>query len=317
MNGTQKITIICWAVAAILLVVLAVWIILRGQVSGWWKGIRFDNPTQPYALAGSYEAESGGITNISVQWTAGEVVMSAYDGDTIVVNEYARRTLEDGEKLSMEQKNGTLEIEYTKAALISYGMFSKKLEIFIPRPLAAELGRLELKGTSAALKASGLGVDEFSVHTTSGECELSDLKADEAEFISTSGAIHVARVTANELKINVVSGEVKLSEVEVGSLISNSTSGMQDFSGRFENMEVKSVSGEINIADSINPVKLVCGTTSGAIEAAIPGGSDLAVSYATTSGKFTSEIPVTNAGDSAPYRFSSVSGSIKLKKLPS
>jgi len=306
-------------VTALILIGLVIWLVsgsLFGLKSGFhisnpFSSISIDNLTGPYNAVGTYTVPADGIDSIDVSWVAGEVTITPYSGDVIKLTEYARRDLKDNEKLVFDTSGGKLEVKYVAPSL-RINMATKKLEMLVPEALAKKLSQLNVNATSAALKISGFEVKSFDVHETSGDSDISGIKTDSADIHSVSGTINITGLTAAELTLGSTSGELNLSGVTADAVTADTVSGAQLFSGTFKDVDAGSVSGEISVISTVNPDKIDCGTVSGGITVTIPGGTDLTVSYKTTSGRFTSDLPV-KTGDSANYTFSSVSGSIHLK----
>ena len=321
MSTAKIVTIICWVVVAIVLVGLVFWV-LTGSLFGIATGFRitnpvfnigsFDNLTGPFNEVGAYTVTAEGVRSIDVQWVAGSVSVTPYDGNVIKITEHARRTLKDEEKLAYDvDGSGKLVVQYTKPG-IRINMLTKTLELLVPQSIAKELNSLNVNATSADLKISDFSAKSFSIHETSGESVVSNIKSDNADVHSVSGEIMLTVMTANQLSLGTVSGEIKLQGVTADALKANTTSGEQLLGGTFKSVDASSVSGEIRVTSSVNPGSMTCNTTSGSITVSIPGSSDLSVSYHTTSGHFNSDIPV-RTGGSAAYRFNTVSGSIWLK----
>ncbi len=320
MKTAKIVSIVCWLVTALILIGLAIWF-LTGNLFGFRTGFKLntpafgidiiDNLTGPMNEVGTYTVPADGIDTIDVNWISGAASITPYDGDTIKITEYARRDLNDNEKLVYNVSGGKLEIKYISPSL-RINMISKNLELLVPKSIANKLDKLNINATSADLNVSDFEVKLFEVHETSGESELINIKATTADVHSISGTIDITAMTASDLNMSTVSGEIFLTDVTADTVKSGTTSGEQEFSGTFKDIDAGSVSGEVNIASSVDPDKIFCHTTSGDITVALPGASDLTVSYSTVSGDFNSDIPV-KTGGSASYRFTSVSGSIYLR----
>jgi DUF4097 and DUF4098 domain-containing protein YvlB len=321
MNTTKLVTLICWIVVAAVLIGLAIWL-LTGNLFGFRTGFKiqgqpfsigsFRRLTGPFNEVGTYEAPGGEIDSIDVNWVAGTVTITPYDGDVVKVTEYARRSLEEDEKLICSVAGGTLKIQYCSPDL-RINTLTKKLEVLVPKTLADKLKLLDVAAASASIKISDFSADTIHVKEASGETELSNIKAISAEVISVSGAVHITDMEVSRLSVGAVSGGIRLSGVSADTLESNTTSGGQELEGAFKDIDAGSVSGGIRINSGINPDSMDCRTTSGGMTVTIPGGvGDLVASYSTTSGKFHSDIPIITNG-SAAYRFSSTSGDIWLK----
>lgn len=320
MSKTKIITLICWLITALILIGLVVFF-LTGSIFGIRTGLNiqfptinfggFENLTGPYKEINTYTVPADGLDSISVDWTAGEIGITPYDGDTVKLTEYARRDLKDNEKLAYNISGSTLEISYHTRSL-SIGMPEKKLELLVPQPLAHKLNLLKVNCTSAELKVGGFDVQTLDIAETSGTAEISNIKSSAADIHSVSGTIRITGLTASALTLRTVSGEISLTDVIADTLTSNTTSGWQNLSGSFKSIDAGSVSGEISVISGVVPEKMRFGTTSGDIVVTLPKGGDYTVSYSTVSGNFRSEVPVITAG-SAPYVFKTVSGNISLK----
>lgn len=315
MKNARIITIACWLVTAIVLSGLVIWFI-SGNLFGISTGVNFsiggiDTLTGSFNVVGTYTVPDDNIDSIDVNWVAGAISITPYDGNEIKITEYARRDLKDNEKLIYKVSDGKLEIQYASPSF-SINMITKKLELLVPEAVADKLNTLDVDATSAELIVRGLEAKSFIVSETSGDSQISDIKSDKAKLHSVSGTFDITGLTTAELTLGTVSGEINLTDVTADSVLSNTTSGEQLLGGTFKDIDAGSVSGEIYITSTINPDRIICGTTSGDIRVTIPGNTDLTVSYSTVSGNFNSEIPV-KTGGSAAYRFTSTSGDINLK----
>lgn len=320
MSKIKIITLICWLITALILIGLVIWF-LTGSLLGLKTGLTINNPfsnisigslSGPYNEVGSYTVPANGIETLNVNWVAGKITITPYDGNVIKFTEFAQRDLNEKEKLTYTNKNGKLEISYVTSSL-TFNMLSKNLELLVPEQLAHQLNQLNVNATSADLTLTDFEVNSLDVEETSGTSDISNIKATSVNMHSVSGTIKVTGLSASGLTLSTVSGELELLEVTTDTLKSGTTSGDQHLSGTFKDIDAGSVSGDITISSSNNPDKLYCETISGDILMTIPGNTDLTVSYSTVSGKFNSEVPA-KTGGSAPYTFSSVSGDIDIKE---
>ncbi len=320
MNSTRIITIICWLVTALVLIGLVIWF-LTGSLFGINTGFKINMPvfhigsletlTGPFNEAGTYTVEADGVESIHVDWVSGEVRITPYDGSDIKITEYAQRELNDNEKLACGMDGDTLKIKYVSTP-VTFSMLTKKVEVLVPESLAGELDQLKVESTSAELEINGFTVKTLTIDETSGTSDISNIRADSVSVDSVSGEINISALQTTKLTIGEVSGDIMLSDVSADTVITDSTSGTQQLGGTFRSLDLDSVSGDITIISAINPDNIRCDTTSGSIRLTIPGKDDLAVSYSTVSGDFTSEVPVITGGGSSDYHFSTVSGDMKI-----
>jgi DUF4097 and DUF4098 domain-containing protein YvlB len=320
MKTARIISIVCWLVTALILIGLVVWF-LTGNLFGFRTGFKFNLPTfhigsyesltGPFDAVGTFEAASGDVDSLDVNWVAGSATVTPYDGDTVKVIEYAQRALSDNEKFICSVSGGTLEVKYCTPGWNMVNI-TKKLEVLVPKTLADQLDILDVDATSAEVTISDFSVSTLSVKEVSGEADISNISADTSEVGSVSGRIDIKNMTTGKLTMGTVSGEIRLEAVTADVLKSGTTSGGQDFGGTFKDIDAGSVSGEIRVTSSVDPDRMNVHTTSGDIIVAIPGSKDLTVSYSSVSGDFNSDIPVRTGGSGA-YTFNSVSGDINLK----
>jgi hypothetical protein len=320
MSKAKIVTLVCWLLTAVILIALCVWF-LTGRLFNIGNSFHIGNPfsgvnistlTGSFNEVGSYTFPAEGIDSLDIDWTAGTVSVTPYDGSDIKVTEYAQRDLDDREKLVTKVSGGTLEVDYVSPGL-SINMVTKKLEILVPQSLAAQLDTLAVDATSADVSISDFTVASLDIDETSGEAMLKNIDAATADIGSVSGTIDIAGFSAAGLTMETTSGEMKLTDASVDDMKTNSVSGGHMLNGTFKNVDAGSVSGEIQIGSTVDPDKLNCESTSGSITVTLPGSSDLSVNYSTVSGRFNSEIAVKTSGGAADYTFSTVSGDITLK----
>ena len=322
MNGTRIITIVCWLVVAIVLIGLAIWFI-TGNLFGFRTGINFHMPifnigsvedlSGPFNEAGTYTIEDD-VDSIHVDWVAGEVRVTPYDGSEIIITEYARRSLRDNEKLSYDVSGGTLKIRYVDTAF-SFTMLTKKIEILVPESLAKEMNALYVGSTSADMTINGFSTETLEITETSGTANISDIRAEHASAHSVSGEINITSLNTSRLTVGSVSGGIRFTDVTANTVESGTTSGDQHFEGTFKSVDADSVSGGITIVSTVDPESISCDTTSGDIRLTIPGKDDIVVSYSTVSGDFSSQVPVITGGGQETYNFHTVSGDMQIIAL--
>lgn len=326
----RVITILCWSVAALALIGIAVWV-LTGTVYGFGSGASngfagiinnvsvgsgFERLTGPYQEVGAYDVAVDNIDSIKADWIAGGITVKPYDGDAIRVTEYAQRELRDDEKLSLGTTGRTLTIRfYENYSGIKARMPSKRLEILVPRELSKSLAKLTIDSTSGDVSIEDFRTAELIVGSISGKTALYSIDADRVEINSTSGGFTADAVTTGEMKIRSISGAINLTDVNADLLDCHTTSGAKDLNGTFTNVKLHSISGKISIKDKVVPESMSIETTSGSITIAIPDEGAVTVNHSSTSGKLSSEIPITTHVKDAQFRISTISGSVNIIAL--
>lgn len=322
MNTARIITVICWIVVAVIMIGLVVWL-LSGSLFGFRTGLNINKPifhigsiedlTGPFDEVGTYTIEADGIDSINVDWVSGEIRITPYDGSDIIITEYARRELNNNEKLAYDVSGGTLNIQYVDTVL-TFNMLTKKLDVLVPEAIADELSQLYVDITSADLTVSGFTVKTLDIDQISGTSDISNIQADSAHVDSVSGEININGLITSKLTMGTISGEVTLTDVTADTVKCNTKSGEQQLGGTFKSLDLDSISGEINIVSAADPDDIRCNTISGSVRLTIPGKADLVVSHSSVSGQFSSEVPVISSGGSAVYKFGTVSGDIRIMK---
>ncbi len=83
------------------------------------------------AEAGTYTVEADSVDSLNVDWVAGEISITPYDGSDIIITEYARRQLNEDEKLPMASR-ATRSHPFISTPMTFNMMLTKKLEVFVP-----------------------------------------------------------------------------------------------------------------------------------------------------------------------------------------
>lgn len=316
MSKYKMIQMICWVVVFLVFVGLAIWFVFGSHLS-FVSGFSLQNLRGPYEEEGRYTIETKDVGSLDIDWTAGTVTVTPYEGNEIELVEYAQRDLEEDEKLVYSVNGGTLSVEYCeKQVRFMDPIPSKKLEIFLPADLAANLDDFILDGVSAAINVSDLKADFFHAKTVSGEGQLSGINTEELEVRSTSGEMEILNTDAPLTSVKTVSGSISMDDVTTSTLTLNTVSGEISFVGSFEELNAESTSGEITITEQSVPRAFDIKSVSGEVGLRMPAFDNFDLYSKTVSGGFRSEIPVRSKDDSnAVYRIKTTSGDIEITEL--
>ena len=341
MNTTRIVTIICWCISAIALLALAAWFVFASPMaatgwgrifgSNWVIGTSIESLTGPYNIVGKQNISPSSINSIEVDWISGSITVKPHDGGDIIITEFAQRELNENEKMYVITSGNNITVKYTEHRRVGR-MPSKRLEIQVPMALSSfYLDRLIVDTTSGVTTLTDLVVTKVDINSTSGGVTASNITADSFVIDGTSGAINISDTTANKLSTNITSGAQNISgtfnDVRVdgtsGRLIldnkANSstlfvsiTSGTQDMTGSFLKADIHSTSGTITFTSSRVPESLRINNTSGNINVAIPNEGAISLNHSSTSGRFSSDIPVIMQNREAQFRISSTSGNLTI-----
>ena len=236
-------------------------------------------PDSGYTLGGTDVVQLNGFRSIDIEWISGSVTVELYDGEGIELKE----SLADGGAVSVpmewrvDEDDSTLDI-LSQPKLLSVSE-EKHLTVKLPRSMI--LHELDVETVSAAVSVDLTDEDTLTL--------------DELDITSVSGTVHVNATNAGEISLSTTSGTIS------GSV-------------RTQNLEADSISGSVELTLDVLPTELDMETTSGPITLTIPAGDtapSLFVEFRTTSGKFSSDVPVTHLKD-ALWELKTVSGDVTI-----
>ena len=302
-----------------------------------------------YSLDGSYKVNASGLDTIDINWLSGGITVAPHNGADIQINEYARRELTSAEKVSFDTSGSVLTIEYCEHSM-NINMPSKRLEVLIPQELCERLAgfvidstsgsiyvdnlfadSFKIKSVSGSVNITGIAAKSFDVRSTSGSISIEDTHTETANIHSTSGSVDVSSSEAAALDCKTTSGRINIdgsfgsanldstsgrisveNDAADSSIDAKTTSGSITITGAYSSAQAKSGSGSVKISSAIIPSKLSVQTTSGSITVEVPDNETIEVYHSTTSGRFSSEVPILMQGRGAQFELSSTSGSIRI-----
>ena len=321
---------------------------------GWSAGFDWESLSGPFEVAGVYDIPADSVDSLRIRWVSGDIRVGTHEGADIRVTERAQRTLEENENLRFSISGGVLSIEYRQDSNARRRMPQKQLEVLIPAGLGAGLERFTVSTASGSVEASGIYAASIDIDSVSGSINLSEISAqtlktdstsgtirltsaavDEIDAGSISGAINISDVSSEKMNISTASGSMRISGVfgeaalrsvsgsisventaENSAVSANSVSGRIDMSGSFDSARLSSTSGTVTIRNAVVPSALRANTTSGGINIIMPDEGVVSVRHSSTSGGFSSDIPVLIQGGGSQLDLSSISGNIKITALP-
>ena len=335
MNKYKIIQIICWVIVFLVFLGIALWFLLgNNKRFANVFGLEFLNG--PYEKEGSYSIASADVESIDIDWTAGRVTVTPYEGNEIQVVEYAQRSLEEDEKLVYSTSEGTLQISYCEKNENWFrNLPSKKLEVLLPRKLASDLDKFILNCVSAEADIQMITSSYLRVKTVSGEGYLTEINGNEAEINSTSGSLKLGGVHIPNLNLKTVSGEIIVDGLDTEDVRAKSTSGSIRFSkvatsllqietvsgdigfqGSYKELISNSTSGSVSVTNQTVPTSFHIKTVSGEVDLTMPSFDNFRLYKKTVSGSFDCDIPVTTQSDSnGDYTIKTTSGDIDIQEL--
>jgi len=324
MRTMKIVTIVCWVLAALVLTGLIIWF-MTGSLFGMWSerwgdNMRFginlggiENLTGPYEKRGSQDIKAEDLDKINIEWVSGDVTIIPYDGDVVIITEYAQRELNDNEKMYVISNNRTLTIKFTERSIVRR-MPSKRLEVHVPQNLMENMNMLDVSTVSGGVVIENAKPEMLKINTVSGVIGITNIESPFIDAATTSGAINIVTVNANKLEATTVSGAVTISDAIADALHIGTTSGRITATGEFNRVNITTVSGSTTVTNTVVPSNMSISSVSGSIDVYLPDPGELSVSHSSVSGRFTSEIPV-KIQNGAPINFSTVSGRMTMHSL--
>ena len=343
MKTTRIVTILCWCVSALALISLAIWFIFFSPLaaSNWGRlfnsnfsiSISGETLTGPFNPVSTHNVAPDNIDSLNIDWISGTITIEPHTGNEIVITEFAQRDLNDNEKMYISTTGSTLNIQYVEGRRVGT-MPSKRLEILIPETLSNYLNRLfidttsglititdltsqtiDIRSTSGGITAANIYTESFIINGTSGNLNISDTNAYTIRTNITSGRQNISG-TFNDVHITGTSGGLNLENyAEHSTLHVSITSGAQDISGSFRTADLRSTSGTVFFLSRTVPESVRVNNTSGNVTITVPNEGTISVNHSSTSGRFTSDVPVIMQSGDAQIRVSSTSGNLTINEL--
>ena len=210
----------------------------------------------------AYELPAEGISEVKVEWTAGQVEVQCSQGDVIHFQELATEELTDKIRMVYEVDDGTLTIRIWPEGWVRTSA-QKALLVQVPDQL---LATLDVETTSANVRISGSYVQEVEVSTTSGNVELTGVDTAELSVSTTSGNVS-GDAAVLQAEVETTSGDVSL------------------HTARGESIQLGSTSGDLclSVADpAVSEIEL--DTVSGDVSLELPAGLGFTLTFDTVSG---------------------------------
>ena len=285
--------------------------------TGWFGAGGFAS----YANAEKYTSGNAEIRdtvkNLEVNWTSGSVNVAYHAENTVKLEETAKRSLSDDEKLQWWMDGDTLRVQFTKPG-IRWNMPGKELTITLPDGIALENARIQ--ATSAEIRVPALKAEKMELCSTSGDIDAA-AEADTATVESTSGDVKLKLSgKAGSVRIGSTSGDIILEAEKTGSINAGSTSGRIGIkAAEAEKVKAGSTSGNIDVT-LWKVFSLDIGATSGDVTAALNETPGFTAEIGTVSGRFTSSLALTKDGSryvcgdgSTDVKIGTTSGDVRIE----
>lgn len=277
-----------------------------------------------------YTAATGATLSVKVDrldigWISGSVEILSHDEDTVTFAEETNAVLDEDNTLHYWLEGSTLHIKFAASGKLAVRPAEKHLTVYLPA--GTECREIDVDTVSANIKVDSAISNELSVDTVSGNVELLQMQVkEELDANLVSGDLQ-ARLQGpvEELKVNTVSGEIHLQcdgaeDVEVDSVSGDVELVM---SAGANDVECGSVSGNVDLSFGKEPDILQVGTVSGRVKLQLPADAGFRADVETASGSVYSEFSMQMDGDryicadgSGRYEIETSSGNVHIGILP-
>lgn len=198
-------------------------------------------------------------------------------------------------ELRIEKENGTLTVEQPQYGLtldITHGHW---IQIAVRVPKAWDQ-TLRLNTIGGPVKVSGLGGESISVETITGDLKASRLTAGNIALRTTAGAVKGSQLICETLVSRSVSGNIALEDVSAKNYRFTTVSGdiRLDMSAGFDQMEIRTVSGDCELFTELDALNVSVRSVSG--------------------GKTLNGVKLTDDKTAPLVRLTGVSGNLKINQ---
>lgn len=298
MKTSALIRIFVYAFVALVLTSVLIWGIGNNNnmnffsfnISNLFGGSGFSYNDDNYKI-GDGEVPKDQVSEIEVNWTAGNVIIAPTMGDAatdvISFTEESGTQLDEDYELRYKLEDGVLKIMFAKPNVKFQGIFqSLNKDLVIHVPVGTELS-------------------DITIDTVSANIDLESITAaNQFNLATVSGNIDGTQITADVMAAETVSGKIRWNEATLRTV------------------SAESVSGEINVSFLTMPTNIQMETVSGAMTLGLPENEGFKVDYDKVSGDFDCDFDVRINKNMAMYKngvnkidLETVSGNMKILSI--
>ncbi len=271
-----------------------------------------------YANAALYTAGDAEITDpvssIELHWPSGTVSVTVGTGDTLTVTETNADNLSDAKKLHWLMNDGKLTVYYCAAGeIVNFTFWTKAKDLTVTLPAGCELNDAEIDTASGTVSVRDLKTENLTISTASGKTDVIAAVSNKVEIGSASGTVKFEN-TANckRASVSSASGHMDLALLGAEALEAKSASGrITLYAKEIGNAKFDTASGGMDLKIE----KIENGdfeSASGTIRLSLPETQGFNARLDMASGKFSTELPVTESGKYRRYGDGSANLSIDL-----
>lgn len=260
MKSTWKI-ILCSLAAVVLIVVLLLLLVFKVRIPVLHFGDKFDDSAYTVMDTSGEVSIADSIRALDISWSSGNVCVTAYDGNEIILRETVQA--KESDRLRYQVENGTLLIRERNGSLLNVS--SKSLEVLLPAEVAKDLSSLEIDAASATTTLDSLTVIKTEINTASGDVTATDCVLCNVNYDGASSICRMEDCTIMDFEMDTASGDAILS-------------------GSISKISFDSASGNLTAVTDIAPLEIEIDTASGDVDLTIPADSQFTLEYEKLSG---------------------------------
>jgi DUF4097 and DUF4098 domain-containing protein YvlB len=203
-----------------------------------------------------------GISELSVR--LGWAQLEIYADDIEQIQVIASGDADTVGDLRIEQADGELVIEQPQYGITLNLTHGHWMQLCVRVPKTWD-STIRANTVSGLVVARGLGGDAMELDTISGDIKASRITAGKLALKTTAGNIRGEQLTADWITCRSVSGEITLDDITARSYRFTSVSGDTRLKLRagFEQMELRTVSGDFAILTDVKATRISMRTVSG------------------------------------------------------
>jgi hypothetical protein len=246
------------------------------------------------------------ITDITISWAAGKVVVNSYDGDEIIIKQYSDATNDELNPFIYDCNSD----DNTLCIYSSENEF--KFSDFIEDGLSSfsSYKSLSSEKTLSVSIPNGAYIDNLTIISASADTSVSNVDPAYVRIESYSGTVSAASLNSSTIIINTMSGTTQISDVisdefDISTVSADIDFNLTDNTSYKRGININTVSGNAIISFPENCNGFMAETNS-------------------LSGNFNSEFNGKQNDDEYVYgesqtriEFNSVSGNLEIKKITS
>lgn len=305
-----------------MMIALIVCLILLAAGSVWLFG---RSAGTAYANAEMYTPGNTAISSrvecLDVEWTAGSVRVVYGEGMELLVEETGKGAIPEDRQLRWWLDGTTLRIRYEKPGFRIFSFDQgKTLTLTLPKDL--ELAAADIRTVSADMDLAGAEAGEINLASVSGGIAGS-VRCVKLTAASTSGDVTLEAENMAECSVSTTSGDVSLTLPDRAdkATVASVSGKVTLLAGDVTETKVSTTSGSIRVTVSGGFGDMALSSVSGDVTALLGAAAGFTLNVETTSGSFSSTLPLTSEGRTRVYgdgsaRFSvhTVSGDIRVEE---